>query len=69
MQLRIVVLRRSADWTATAPDLTGAWEVGSNEAEAIGNLIITLHRCWPERGVSIDGDPVKPTIQGGPSES
>lgn len=65
MQLRLVVRRRTADWVAMAPDITGAWEVGSSEAEAIGNLMITLHRCWPERGVSIEGDPIKPTVKGG----
>ncbi len=54
--LKIVVVKRTEDWTATMPSRSAAWEAGKTEAEAIGNLMITLHRCWPERGVSIEGD-------------
>lgn len=52
-KLKIATQKRTADWTATIPELSGAWEAGKSEAEAIGNLMITLHCCWPERGISI----------------
>ncbi len=58
--MHFVVRQRTEDWTAYVEGFAGTWECGKSEAEAIGNLIITLYRCWPQHGVRISGDPVYP---------
>lgn len=49
MAKQILVEHRTNDVIAYLAEAPKIWEVARTEAEAIGQLVLTYARCWPEQ--------------------